>query len=244
MSRRTADGKLWWKIDFHIHTAEDPLDSIEHSASDLLCRAHELAFDAIAITLHQQVLYRPELFELARSLGILLLPAIEFRISKADVVAVHITPDEAGPIRTFADLRAFKAKRGRDLLTFIPHPFYVLGGSIGDRAHAEMDCFDAVEYCHFHTLGLNPNRRAVALAQRYAKPLLATSDSHRLDRFGGHYSWVQVPENATPSDLFDAIRQDRIERVSPPWPLPKMIAYLAHIFLRERIQEALQKCQE
>jgi predicted metal-dependent phosphoesterase TrpH len=241
MPRRDADGNLWWKVDFHLHSAEDPFDRIEHSAAELVGRAGELGFDAIAITLHGHVLDRPELFALARSLGVALFPAIEFRIGGADVVAVNIRPEEAAGVRSFGDLRSLRERRGEDLLVFVPHPFYLVGGSIGGRVHAEIDCFDAVEYCHFHTGWLNPNRRAVELARQHGKPLLATSDAHRLGAFGSHYSWVQVPENPSPADLFRSIRQGRVEPVSPPWPTARFLGYLADIMVRERLLRMLDR---
>ena len=40
------------KVDLHLHTSEDPVDIITHSARQLIDRAAELGFDALALTLH------------------------------------------------------------------------------------------------------------------------------------------------------------------------------------------------
>lgn len=219
------------------------MDTLDHSASDLLLRAHELGFHAIAITLHDHVLRRPELFALAERLGILLIPSAEMRIEGADVVVLNISEDEALSLRKLADLRWLRTRRGASVLIFAPHPYYMLGGSIGQRVEEFIDCFDAIEYSHFHTRGLNLNRFAVRLAERYQKPLLATSDAHRLDFFGDHYSLVTVGSRPTIEELFDAIRAGRIERVSPAWPVLRFLHYLCFILVIHPIQSLLQKLQ-
>src|ERR1022692_2018053 len=40
---------------------------------------------------------------------------------------------------------------------------------------------------------LNPNRRASAVAKKFRKPLIATSDAHRLHAFGRHYTSMPAP---------------------------------------------------
>ncbi len=221
-----------WKVDLHTHSAEDPHDEVAHSAVELLQRAKALGFDALAITLHGHVLARPEIFESARALGVRLIPAAEMRLEGADVVILNICEEEAAGLNSLGDLARLRAERGGSILVLAPHPFYVLGGSIGARRlEAHIDCFDAIEYCHFHTRGWNLNRAAAAIAERHGKPLLATSDAHRLDFFGGHYSLVSLDAGAFPEALFDAIRAGRIERVSPPWPWLKLAGYLLHLFI-------------
>lgn len=225
------------KVDLHTHSAEDPHDEVAHSAIELLRRAHALGFDALAITLHDHVLARPEIFRVAEELGILLIPAAEMRLEGADVVLLNLSEKEAASLETLRDLARLRRERGDSLLVMAPHPFYVLGGSIGARVEEHIDCFDAIEYCHFHTRGWNLNRRASALAERHSKPLLATSDAHKLDFFGSHYSLVAVEGEPSAEALFQAIRAGRIERVSPPWSWVKLAGYLLHIFLIHPVQK-------
>lgn len=221
----------WLKVDFHLHTREDPKDFLDHSAIELLHRAHALGFHAIAITLHDHVLADPEVFDTARELGILLIPAAEMRLEGADVVVLNIRPEEAHSLRRLCDLAELRERRGKSVLVFAPHPFYVLGGSIGKRLLEYIDLFDAIEICHFHTLGFNPNRAAVRVAEQFQKPLIATSDSHRLETFGNHYSFVQAPANATPEAIFDAIRNDCIQPISPPISTVKFVRHLWWVFV-------------
>jgi predicted metal-dependent phosphoesterase TrpH len=223
--------RLWIKADFHLHCAEDPLDAIEHSATDLVERAVELGFGALGITLHDAVLERPELVAAARAAGLLLIPAVELRLEGADVVVLNITGAEAARLKTFADLRAWRAERGEQTFVFAPHPFYVIGGSIGPRLMTHIDCFDAIEFCHFHTRWFSRNEPAVRAARRYGKPLLATSDVHHLAFFGDHYTLIEVPPSPQAADIFAALRTGRTRLVSPPWPVRRFLAYLFYIFV-------------
>jgi predicted metal-dependent phosphoesterase TrpH len=243
VSEPAPPGRRWVKADLHVHSAEDPLDEIHHDAAGLLHRAKRLGFDVIAITLHDHVLLRPELSALAEELGILLIPAGEIRIEGADVVILNITPEESAGLKTFADLRELRRRRGDTMLTIAPHVFYVIGGSIGRRVVEHIDCFDAIEYCHFHTTGMNLNHAAVALARKHARPLVATSDAHRLRFFGDNYSLAEVPERFGIADVFAAIRADRLRLFSPPWPLRRFLSHLFYIGVSHPLERLLQRCQ-
>ena len=230
------------KADFHLHSSEDPKDSVDYSAMQLLHRAHELGFGALAITLHDHVLNQRELFEEAEALGIVLIPAAEMRLQGADVVILNITEVEAAGLHSLDDLVPLRAKRGDSVLMFAPHVFYVFGGSIGRRRVEEhIDCFDAIEYCHYHTRLLNLNRGAVSLARKHGKPLLATSDAHRLKYFGDHYSLIEVEGMVTMEKIFASIRAGKVETVSPAWPLPRFVGHFIHMFMGEPIDEILKR---
>ena len=187
----------WVKADLHIHTSEDPMDEIDYSATELVERAQKLGFRVLAVTLHDAVFDDLLVFAQAQALGILLISAAELRIDGADVVLLNISRVEAAGLRSFEDLRRLRAARGKTLLTFAPHPFYRLGGSIGHRIETYLDCFDAIEHCHFHVPFLNPNKIAVRLARRVGKPVLATSDTHRWKFFGENYSRLGLADTRT-----------------------------------------------
>src|ERR1700759_1525196 len=102
----------WIKVDLHIHTLDDPKDVIDYSAHQLLERARELGFGVLAITLHDAVFDRPEVFADAAAMGILLIPAAEMRIEGADIILLNITREEASGLKSFADVRALRARRG------------------------------------------------------------------------------------------------------------------------------------
>src|SRR6266571_590636 len=156
---RNDDGG-WIKVDLHIHTLDDPKDAVDYSAQQLLARAHSLGFGVLAITLHDAVFDRQEVFADATAMGILLIPAAEVRLCGADVIVLNVTPKEIAALKNFDDLRELRARRGSSVFIIAPHPFYVFGSSIGARLLEEIDCFDAIELCHFHKGLFNPNRRA------------------------------------------------------------------------------------
>src|SRR2546421_2735872 len=131
----------WIKLDLHIHTLDDPKDALDYSAHELLERAVALGFRVLAITLHDTVFDRAEVFADAARMGILLIPAAEMRLEGADVILLNVNRDEIESLRTLDDLAALRARRGPSLFTIAPHPFYVLGGSIGGKLVQKNECF-------------------------------------------------------------------------------------------------------
>src|SRR3981081_4671307 len=95
----------WIKIDLHIHTLDDPKDAVDYSAHQLLERARALGFRVLAITLHDTVFDRPEVFADAATMGILLIPAAEVRLCGADVIVLNVTAEEIADLKNFDDLR-------------------------------------------------------------------------------------------------------------------------------------------
>src|SRR3954465_6981390 len=213
----------WIKIDLHIHTLDDPKDALDYSAHELLERARELGFKVLAITLHDAVFDRPAVFADAARMGILLIPAAEVRLEGADVILLNVSPTEIRSLRTFDDLASLRAARGGSLFPLAPLPFYVLGGSIGERLIERIDLFDAIELCHFWSRLFNPNKRAVELADRFQKPLIAPSDAHRLHAFGGNYTSIPRPAELTVDDVLASLRGPlRIN--NPPCSFPDLIS--------------------
>ncbi len=236
MSERKVENSGWIKIDLHIHTLDDPKDVIDYSAHQLLERAKALGFGVLAITLHDTVFDRPEVFADAAAMGILLIPAVEMRLEGADVIVLNVSPDEVADLKTFADLRALRARRGDSIFTIAPHPFYVLGGSIGRRLFDEIDCFDAIEICHFHKGLLNPNRRAARVARKFKKPLIATSDAHRLEAFGRHYTSLPRPADLTVESVFATLRTGSLRLTSPSASINDLAGAIYWIFLAHPVR--------
>ncbi|MFL6514972.1 MAG: PHP-associated domain-containing protein [Chthoniobacterales bacterium] len=238
MSKRRIDQGNYdsIKVDLHIHTVDDPKDVIDYSAHQLLERARYLGFGALAITLHDAVFDRADVYADAAGMGILLIPAAEMRLEGADVIVLNVTASEVAQLRSFEDLRKLRARRGSSIFTFAPHPFYLLGGSIGRRLVREIDCFDGIELCHFHKGLLNPNWVAAAVARRFGKPLVATSDAHRLHAFGRHYTSIPRPANLTCEAIFSALRAGETDLVSPPCTMRDLCSALYWTFLAHPMQ--------
>src|SRR5712671_3419053 len=112
---KTGGDEDWIKVDVHIHTLDDPKDRLDYTSHQLLERARQLGFGALAITLHDKVFDRPEVFADAAAMGILLLQAAEMRLEGADVVLLNVQPNEVKNLRTFSDLRQLRAGRGDSL---------------------------------------------------------------------------------------------------------------------------------
>src|SRR5256714_7102443 len=212
MSMSTNKSEDWIKVDLHIHTLDDPKDALDYSAHQLLERAKQLGFGVLAITLHDTVFDRAEVFAAASTMGILLIPAAEVRLQGADIILLNVNASEVAALKTFDDVRQLRARRGLSapaepfgggsVFTFAPHPFFKLGGSIGERLLQEIDCFDAIELCHFHKGLFDLNRRAVKVATQFDKPLIATSDAHQLHAFGRHYTSIPRPNELTIENIF------------------------------------------
>jgi predicted metal-dependent phosphoesterase TrpH len=238
-NKNTSEHDDWIKIDLHIHTLDDPKDAVDYSAHQLLERARLLGFRILAITLHDAVFDRQEVFADAEAMGILLIPAAEVRICGADVIILNVTGEEIAALKNFDDLRRLRSRRGTSIFTIAPHPFYVFGSSIGSRLLAEIDCFDAIEYCHFHKGLFNPNRRAKRVASRFDKPLIATSDAHRLHAFGRHYTSIPTPAELTVESVLTSLRTGPVRLTSPPCSFRDLVSaiyfvLLAHPFRRRR----------
>ena len=227
----TTNEKDWIKIDLHIHTLDDPKDAVDFSAHQLLERARSLGFRVLAITLHDAVFDQEEVFADAAAMGILLIRAAEVRLLGADVIVLNVTPEEIAELRNFDDLRRLRSRRRNSIYMIAPHPFYVFGGSIGSRLFAEIDCFDAIEYCHFHIGLFNPNHRAKKVAARFGKPLIATSDAHRLHAFGRHYTSMPMPSSLTVENFFAGLRSGPLRLTSPASSLRDFVSAIYFVFL-------------
>ncbi len=233
----------WIKLDLHIHTLDDPKDTLDYSAHELLERAKELGIEVIAITLHDAVFQRQEVFAEAAAMGILLISAAEMRIDGADIVLLNVTAAEAESLTSFDDVRRLRAARGDSIFTFAPHPFYLMGGSIGGkRLVANIDCFDGIEVCHFHKGWFDRNRPARKIAARFGKPLLATSDAHQLSAFGAHYTSIPRPPEVTPESIFAELRRKRARLTSPACSFADLLSTIYFIFVvhprQRRLREA------
>ena len=222
----------WIKIDLHIHTLDDPKDAVDFSAHQLLERARSFGFRVLAITLHDAVFDRKEVFADAAAMGILLIPAAEVRLLGADVIVLNVTAEEMEQLKNFDDLRRLRSRRGNSIFTVAPHPFYIFGGSIGSRLFAEIDCFDAIEFCHFHIGPFNPNRRAQRVATQFSKPLIATSDAHRLHGFGRHYTSMPMPPALTVENVLAGLRSGPLRLTSPPSSLKDFLSAIYFVFLK------------
>ena len=223
------------KVELHTHTADDPVDRIPHSTADLINRAADLGYDALAITLHERQLDLEGWTRLAAERRLLLIPGVERTIEGKHVLLVNFS-SRAEQVERFADLADLKhEERG---LVIAPHPFFpgssCLGRQLMDR-HASL--FDAVEYNAMFARGANFNRPAERWARARGLPMVGNGDVHRLAQLGSTYSLVDArPE---PAAICDAIRAGRVQVVARPLPWPTTISVLTQLVMIEPVREFL-----
>ena len=203
------------KVDLHLHTNRDLAEIVSGrknliSPTKLVDMAVEQKYDAIAITHHGVQYYDENLVEYARSKGLILIPGVETFINKKHVLLINFTSKKH--ILSYKDLLKYKTD---DVLVMAPHPFYFISECLGRDFTNNVECFDAVEYCHYYMKYLNPNKKAIRAAKKFGLPMVGNSDAHKDYQFGTTYSYVYAEEKSIPA-IIRAIRQGKVEVVTRP----------------------------
>jgi len=149
--------------------------------------------------------------------GLLLLPGIELTLSNKHVVVVNPGFSEAEGFRSLDDLTAI---RNESNLIIAPHSFYPGSRCLKSNLEAHIDSFDAVEFSFFYSHLINPNKKAIAAADRHRKPLVGSSDCHNIWQIGITYSLVEA-EKTIPS-IISAVKGGRVEVVTTPLSMRAM----------------------
>ena len=195
-----------------MHVDADPLDYIKYSAKELIDYAAEQKYDVLAITCHDYVFPVSEIQEYAASKGIIMIQGAEKTLQGKHVLLYNITQEELESVETFDDLR--KLRKRKNILVLAPHPYYPMQFCLKDLLEKNIDCFDGIEYSHAHIKGINPNKKAEIVAQKYGKALVGMSDTHHLFQFGTTYSLVDAEK--TQDAVIAAIKCGKVKHVSPP----------------------------
>lgn len=218
------------KTDFHLHTAEDPVDIIEHDAHALIERAAALGYGALAITLHDRQFADSAVVDHARDCGIVLLPGVERTIEGRHVLLLNFPPGSTEAVKTFADLAALK--RRANGVVVAPHPCFPDTTCLRSLLDRHADLFDAVEWSYFWTTGMNFNAPAARWARRHGKPVLGNSDLHDIRQLGRTHSLVFSEPD--PDAICQAIRQGRVSLQSTPAPKVELAQVVGGMFRRGR----------
>jgi predicted metal-dependent phosphoesterase TrpH len=216
------------KVDLHLHTAEDPLDQIKHTAKELIARAAAQGFDVLAITNHHSMTFDQDLSSYARERGVLLIPGVEVSIRRRHVLLLN--PPAGKPVSDFTSLSRL---RRPETLIVAPHPYFPGMYSLNRSLLKHRSLFDALEYCHFYTPGINFNQKAVDICREYGFPLIGNSDTHFLFQLGLTYSLVYAEKNI--ESIFEAIRANKVKVVTRPLS-PFEMGSIARRFLRMKLQ--------
>ena len=216
------------KSDLHLHTAEDPLDRVRYTAKELISKAADQGFDVISITNHQRMTFNQDLLSYARERGILLIPGIEMTIQRRHVLVLNPPPH-----KICSDFFSLSKLRRPETLIVAPHPYFPGTYSLNGRLLKHRSLFDALEYCHFYSLRINFNQKAIEVCQSDGFPLIGNSDAHFLSQFGTTYSLIYAEKNL--ESIFTAIRAKRVEVVTRPLT-PFEMGSIARKFLRMKLQ--------
>jgi predicted metal-dependent phosphoesterase TrpH len=211
------DRMIKLKSDFHLHTCDDRMDAIGHTAHALISTAARKGFKVLSITNHDTFTYSYELERYAADQGVLLIPGIEKTVEGKHTLILN-ADWAAEKIKTFGDLR--RARRD-GIFVIAPHPFFRTDFCLAEKLLEHVELFDAVEVSYFYTRWMNFNRKAVRLAKEKGLPLVGNSDCHILKYMGMCHSIIHA-EKQTAEAVFAAIRNHHVEVVSRPIFLPKL----------------------
>ncbi len=199
--------------DLHLHCKGDVRDPLTYSPEELIDHAALRGYDILAITCHDIVVYSQKISQYAKRKGILLIPGAEKTLQGKHVLLYNITNKELNRIKTFEDIAVWK-KRTKNSLVIAPHIYYVLPSCLGKLAEQYINLFDAIEFTHFYTNYCNFNKKAVQLAQAHNKPVVGSSDTHKLTQFGTIRSIIQSKK--TNSSVIQAIKKGKVQVSSRP----------------------------
>jgi predicted metal-dependent phosphoesterase TrpH len=216
------------RVELHAHTSDDPADRIPHTTRELIDRAAQLGYGALAITLHDHQLDPAPYAAYARERGITLIPGVERTFGRVHVLLLNY-PAEAASLSDFDDLAALRRRHPGGLVV-VPHPCYPIGSAMGiARLDAYRDLVDAVEWNAMYAPGLNFNTRAAQWARENGKPIVGNSDIHRLEQMGPTTSLVDVEAGADANAICEAIRAGRVTLETTPLSWPKAIWLFARM---------------
>lgn len=225
------------KVELHAHTSDDPVDTIPYSTQELIDRAAQLRYDALAITLHDRQLDLRSHVDYADARRITLIPGIERTIEGRHVLLVNFSPATEW-VSSFTELAELKAREPHGLVV-APHAFFPVGIALRELMDRHADLFDAVE-CHgMFTRFVDFNRPARRWARVHGKPMVGNGDVHRLPQLGSTYSLVDAPRE--PRAICEAIRNGRVEVRAEPLSTitavsimgPMLVGDLMKLWLRQ-----------
>ncbi len=204
------------KTNLHFHAAEDETKIISYGIYQAIDYAKEKGFDVLAYTPHKKFLFKEEYAEYASQKEILLIPGIELKIKRRDIIVLNCDR-EIENIRSFQELRNYRNKNPH-ILIIAPHSFVLSLKSLRSKLLENIDLFDAIEMTVFSNKTFNFNKKAEEVAEKYIKPFIASSDTHFLNDLERGYALINAPQKTIES-VIAAIRegnfQNKIDSMSP-----------------------------
>jgi predicted metal-dependent phosphoesterase TrpH len=215
------------KVELHAHTGDDPIDRLTYTTPQLIDRAADLGYDALAITLHDRQLDLEPFAAQAEARGLVLIPGIERTIQGKHVLLLNFSRAGAEAVTSFDDLARLKQREQG--LVVAPHPFFPSATCLRGLMDLHADLFDAVEYNAMFVRGANFNRAAQRWARAHRKPMVGNCDVHRLHQLGTTWSMVDAERN--PASICNAIARGHVRLVAQPHSWPGAARLLADILV-------------
>jgi len=216
------------KCQLHIHVSGDPEDYISYSPQKLIKEAKRLNYNAISITCHQKVIFTKSIQNYAKKHGIILIPGIEIEIEKKHVIAINVSED-IEKIKTFNQLREYKSTHKNSII-IAPHPFFPGKSCLKKKLIENIDIFDAIENSFCYTTTKNYNKKAILIAKKYNKPIIATSDCHILKNLDLGYTMIDSKKNI--QSIIKAIKQNKITPVHSPTSYFRIFESILVVFFK------------
>jgi predicted metal-dependent phosphoesterase TrpH len=216
------------KVELHAHSADDPIDAIPHTTTQLIERAAEMGYDALALTLHDRQLDVSRHASFAAEHGVTLIPGIERTIQGKHVLLLNFRRG-AEEVNTFDELARLKLREPG--LVIAPHPFFPGSTCLRGLLDQHQTLFDAVEYNGMFTSSLNFNIQAVRWAHIHGRPMVGCGDVHRLRQLGTTYSVIDAEPDA--NEICAAIRAGRVQVEATPRSWASAISIMTDLTISE-----------
>ncbi|MBI5753643.1 PHP domain-containing protein [Candidatus Peregrinibacteria bacterium] len=214
------------KIQLHCHCYGDPVDHINYSPKKLIDEAKRLDYDVLCITLHRRLLFNKKLQKYAAKKRILLLPGIEFEINGKHILAINAHADILN-VNNFKKLSNYRQNHC-DTLIIAPHPFFPTNECLKKDLTDNIALFDAIEISWAYTKTKNYNKKAIELAKKFNKPLIATSDCHILSHLDNGFTFVEAKKD--PRSFIEAVRKNKMKISSKPTSYLSIIRFFGQLF--------------
>lgn len=219
------------KACLHLHTKGDRLDIIEHTPEEAIVHAAKRNFDVIAITCHDVVIWSDQLKEFAKKRNVLLIPGIEKTVAGKHVLILN-ADRESENIESFEKLRAYKKAHPESCIV-APHPFhpppFPASFSLGKKLLEHADLFDAVEFNYYYAEWLRFNTPAMEFAKQHGKPIVGTSDVHKLSYMDKTSCLIESEK--TVEAVIGAIKRGNVELLTQPLTITELFKITAEGFI-------------
>lgn len=167
--------------------------------------------------------------------SIAVIPGIEVRTSKGDLVVLCEKPVEAIEKMVGRDPgEVIDIARGEGCISYAPHPFDIRRLGLGEEIYRLR--LDAIEI--FNSLS-DPiaNRKARIAKEKLGVTGLSNSDAHTWEFVGVAYNIIEISEPRV-EEILDGIRRGGVEAVSGR---PGLLGYILHI-ARGMRRKSIEKC--